>query len=184
MKLIVGLGNPESKYDKTRHNVGFVVLDALYQNKWIKGKGPFQMNQVPFRQGEVTLAKPTVYMNESGVSIKVLCEHFQIPSSNCLIVLDDANLPLGKIRFRSKGSSGGHHGLESIITELGTNDFPRLRIGVAVQDLSGQDLSGYVLDRFSKKEWELLIPQIEKARNACLDWVDLSPDVLMQKYNQ
>ena len=184
MKLIVGLGNPELKYDKTRHNVGYLVLDVLYQNKWIKGKGPFQINQVPFKQGEVTLAKPTVYMNESGASIKALCEHFQILPSDCLVVLDDVNLPLGKIRFRSKGSSGGHHGLESIITELGTNDFPRLRIGVAAQDLSGQDLSGYVLDRFSKEEWNLLMPQVEKARAACMDWLSLTSDVLMQRYNQ
>ena len=171
MKLIVGLGNSEPKYEHTRHNVGFLVLDALYQNKWAKGKGPFQINQVPFRGGEVTLAKPTVYMNESGVSVKALCDHFQVLPSDCLIVVDDVNLPLGKIRFRSIGSSGGHHGLESIISELGTNEFPRLRVGVAVQDLSGQDLTDYVLGRFSKEEWDQLQPQIEKACDACLEWL-------------
>lgn len=171
MKLIVGLGNPEPKYERTRHNVGFLVLDALYQNKWVKGKGPFQINQVPFRDGEVTLAKPTVYMNESGVSVKTLCDFFQVPPSDCLIVVDDVNLSLGKIRFRSNGSSGGHHGLESVIGELGTNQFPRLRVGVAAQDLSGQDLTHYVLGRFSREEWDQLQPQIEKARDACLEWL-------------
>lgn len=171
MKLIIGLGNPEPKYERTRHNVGFLVLDALYQNKWVKGKGPFQINQVAFRGGEVTLAKPTTYMNESGLSIKALCDHFQIQPSDCLIVVDDVNLPLGAIRFRATGSSGGHHGLESIIHELGTEEFPRLRVGIAVGDLTGQDLIHYVLGRFSKEEWDLLKPQIEKARDACLEWL-------------
>ncbi len=171
MKLIVGLGNPEPKYERTRHNVGFLVLDALYQNKWTKGKGPFQINQVPFQGGEVTLAKPTVYMNESGVSVKALCDCFQVLPSDCLIVVDDVNLPLGKIRFRSSGSSGGHHGLESVIAELGTSEFPRLRVGVAVGDLSGQDLVNYVLGHFSKEEWDQLQPQIKEARDACLKWL-------------
>lgn len=174
MKLIVGLGNPEPKYERTRHNVGFLVLDALYQKKWAKGKGPFQINEVPFQNGEVTLAKPTVYMNESGVSVKALCDFFQVVPSDCLIVVDDVNLPLGKIRLRSNGSSGGHHGLESVIAELGTSEFPRLRVGVAVGDLSGQDLTGYVLDRFSKEEWDQLQSQIKEARNACLKWLKQS----------
>ncbi len=186
MKLIVGLGNPGSKYDRTRHNVGSLVLDALLkndQNKWMKAKGPFQINHVPFSIGDVILAKPTVFMNESGVSVKALCDHFQVLSSDCLVISDDVNLPIGKMRYRSKGSAGGHHGLESIIEQLGTNEFPRLRIGVAVGDLSGQDLTDYVLGDFSKSEWELLIPQIQKAAEACLDWLKLTPDLLMQKYN-
>ncbi len=172
MKLIIGLGNPESKYNRTRHNVGFLVLDALYQNKWVKGKGPFQINQAPFRGGAAVLAKPTVYMNESGTSVKALCDHFQVPPSDCFVVVDDVNLPLGKIRFRPKGSSGGHHGLESIIHELGTHEFPRLRIGIAVGDLSGQDLTHYVLGRFSKEEWDLLQPQIQRSAQVSLDWLD------------
>lgn len=183
MKFIIGLGNPEPKYHKTRHNVGLLVLDALYQNKWVKGKGPFQINSVPFRSGEVTLAKPTVYMNESGVSVKAICDHFQVSPSDCFIIVDDVNLPLGTIRFRRKGSAGGHHGLESIIRELGTGEFPRLRIGVAMGDLSGQDLTHYVLGRFSEKEWKLLQPQIERSAQASLDWLDKDASEVSRIYN-
>lgn len=183
MKLIVGLGNPDPKYDRTRHNVGFLVLDALYQGKWIKGNGPFQINGTAFRGKEAVAAKPSMYMNESGVSVKALCDHFQVSSSDCLIVVDDVNLPLGKIRFRAKGSAGGHHGLESIIHELGTEDFPRLRIGVAAQDLSGQDLTHYVLGHFSKEEWDLLQPQIQRSAQASLDWLEKDPVELSRLYN-
>ncbi len=183
MKLIVGLGNPESKYNRTRHNVGFLVLDALYQDKWVKGKDPFQVSSTPFHGGEVVLAKPTVYMNESGASIKALCDYFQVLSSDCLIIVDDVNLPLGKIRFRSKGSAVGHHGLESIIHELGTENFPRIRIGIAVGDLTGQDLTHYVLGRFSGEEWDQLQPQIQRSAQASLDWLDKDSAELGRLYN-
>ena len=184
MKLIIGLGNPGKKYDRTRHNVGFLVLDALYQKDWVKGKGPFQINKAPFRGGEVMLAKPTEFMNESGASVKALCEHFQVSPSDCLVVVDDVNFPLGKIRFRTKGSAGGHHGLESIIRELGTSDFPRLRVGVAVGDLSGQDLTNYVLGRFSDEEWAELQPQIKRSAQASLDWLDKDLNELSRLYSQ
>ena len=186
MKLIVGLGNPGSQYDRTRHNIGCLVLDSLIQknkNKWAKGKGPYRVNAAPVANGEIILAKPMVYMNESGVSIKALCEHFRIRPQDCLIVSDDVNLPLGKIRFRSKGSSGGHHGLGSIIGTIQSEDFPRLRLGVGAGDLSGQDLTHFVLEEFSKTEWETVLAQVEKAAQACLDWVKLDPASLMQRYN-
>ena len=99
-----------------------------------------------------------------------MLEQFNIASQECLIVVDDVNLPVGKIRFRSRGSAGGHHGLESIINILGTEDFPRLRIGVGSGDLSGQDLTDFVLGKFTKEEWELVHPQIERAGQACLEW--------------
>ena len=186
MKLIVGLGNPGKKYERTRHNVGCLVLDALInsgKNQWTAGYGPFQRNKEPLEGGEVFLAKPTVFMNESGIALRTMLDQFQVVPENCLVISDDVNLPIGKIRFRLKGSAGGHHGLESIINVLGTEDFPRLRIGVGSGDLSGQDLTNYVLGNFSKEEWELLLPRIEWARDACLEWVKSGSDAVMQRYN-
>lgn len=173
MKLIVGLGNPGKKYEQTRHNVGFLVVDALMdydRNKLIAGRGPFQINQEPFQNGHVVVVKSTLFMNESGTSVQAVLKQFRVSPEKCLVVVDDVNLPVGKIRFRSKGSAGGHHGLESIITVLGTGDFPRLRIGVGSGDLSGKDLTDFVLGIFSKEEWRLILPQIDRARDACLEW--------------
>ena len=186
MKLIVGLGNPEKKYERTRHNVGFLVIDALVEsdrNTLVGGRGPFQINRKPFQGGKVVVAKPTVFMNESGKAVQSLLDHFQITPEDSLIVVDDVNLPLGKIRFRSSGSAGGHHGLESIIQVLGTSRFSRLRIGVGLGDLSGSDLTNYVLSDFSKEEWNALAPEIERAREACLEWIERGAARVMQRYN-
>ena len=186
MKLIIGLGNPGKKYEKTRHNAGFLVVDALIQsaqNKLVAGTGPFQVNQSPFQMGEAMVAKPTVFMNESGHAVRALTEQFQVSPAECLVVADDVNLPLGTIRFRLRGSAGGQHGLESIIEALGTQDFPRLRIGTGSGDLSGCDLTEYVLGQFSKEEWELLLPQVERAREACLEWVRNGASAMMQRYS-
>ena len=103
MKLIVGLGNPGKKYERTRHNVGFLVVDALMDrdhNKLVAGKGPFQVNKDLFQNGEVVVAKPTLFMNESGAAVRVMLDQVQIFPEQCLVVVDDVNLPIGKIRFR------------------------------------------------------------------------------------
>ncbi|MBI3999636.1 MAG: aminoacyl-tRNA hydrolase [Candidatus Omnitrophica bacterium] len=186
MKLIVGLGNPGKKYKQTRHNAGFLVVDALLEhdrNQWVVGKGPFQINQEPFQNGKAFVAKPTLFMNESGLAVQALIDQFQVSFEECLVIVDDVNLPVGKIRFRPKGSAGGHHGLESIIRILGREDFPRLRIGVGSGDLGGKDLTHYVLGDFSKEEWAAVLPQIEWARDACLEWLQNDLTAVMQQYN-
>jgi len=186
VKLIVGLGNPGKKYERTRHNVGFLVVDAVMdydRNKWIAGKGPFQINKDPFQNGGAVIAKPDLFMNGSGTAVRLMLDQFQVSSEQCLVIVDDVNLPVGKIRFRPKGSAGGHHGLESIVQVLGTENFPRLRIGVGNSNLSGQDLTDFVLGEFSKQEWELLIPEINRARQACLEWVRDDVTTVMQRYN-
>ena len=186
MKLIVGLGNPGKNYERTRHNVGFFVVDALLshdQNKLKKGKGPFQANAVPFQGGEAVIAKPTLFMNESGRAVHAMLDEFHILPQDCLVVTDDVNLPVGRIRFRSQGSAGGHHGLESIIGILGTENFARLRVGVGSGDLSGRDITDYVLGDFSSEEWKLLLPQIERARDGCLEWIKSDMTSVMQRYN-
>lgn len=186
MKLIVGLGNPGKKYERTRHNAGFLVVDALMEqdaNRWVEGQGPFQVNREPILNGELLVAKPTVFMNESGRTVKALVDTFHLSLDHCLVVVDDVNLPIGTIRFRLRGSAGGHHGLESIIETLGSGGFPRLRIGVGQSDLVGKDLTDFVLGEFSKQEWETITPQIAKARDACLEWVTEDSQAVMQRYN-
>ena len=174
MKLIIGLGNPGKKYHETRHNVGFLVADALIRedgNKWVEGKGPFWVSKRSFENNEALVAKPTLFMNESGRAVKAILKQYDVSPDQSLVVVDDVNLPVGKIRFRLRGSSGGHHGLESIAEILGTGNFPRLRIGIGTGDLSGQDLTDFVLGTFSKEERALLEPEIDRAREACLEWV-------------
>ncbi len=178
MKLIVGLGNPGKPYGETRHNVGFMVVDALLNssgNSFKKAKGPYQISRDPVLGGEVMVAKPETYMNESGSAVRKMLEDFKISPAQCLVVTDDVNLPLGKLRFRIRGSSGGHHGLESIIAALRTQDFPRLRIGVGLPSSGTDDLSGYVLDVFSDEERKKLMPQIERAKDACFEWIKGNP---------
>ena len=116
--------------------------------------------------------KPTLFMNESGRAVKAMLDQYGVSPNQSLIVIDDVNLPVGKVRFRLRGSSGGHHGLESIMEILGTGNFPRLRLGIGAGDLSGQDLTDFVLGPFSKEERALLEPGIERARRACLEWVE------------
>ena len=174
MKLIVGLGNPGKQYEKTRHNVGFLVVDALLKacGTSLKcAKGPYKINRDPIDGGNVAIGRSETYMNESGAPVRQMLEDFKLAPSQCLVVADDVNLPIGKVRFREKGSAGGHHGLESIIAALGTQDFPRLRIGIGLPDSRSDDLSDHVLGPFSTKEIADLAPQIERARDACLEWI-------------
>ena len=185
-KLIVGLGNPGKRYERTRHNAGFLVVDALLQserNSLKRGNGPYRINRVPFCQGHAMIAKPDLYMNESGQAVRKILDQFQISADQCLVVVDDVNLPVGKIRFRAGGSAGGHHGLESVIKSIGTSEFPRLRIGVGLPDSDVRDLTGHVLGPFSDAEWKLLGAEIERARAACLEWVRGDAQTVMQLYN-
>ena len=175
MKLIIGLGNPGEKFNDTRHNVGFLVVDSLIrqnQNKWTRGKGSFWVSGRSFENNEALIAKPAVFMNESGKAVKEILVQYVVSPDQTLIVVDDVNLPIGKIRFRLRGSSGGHHGLESIAEILGTGNFPRLRVGIGAGDQSGQDLTSFVIGAFSKEEKALLKPEIERACQACLEWIE------------
>ena len=186
MKLIVGLGNPGKPYENTRHNVGFLVIDALLewdQNALKEGKGLFRINRNPFQGGIAVVAKPNVFMNESGRAVATLLEQFHISRAQCLVVADDVNLPIGTIRFRASGSAGGHHGLESILEAIGTGDFPRLRIGIGTPASSRRDLTDHVLGVFSKSERELLVSEIERARDACLEWLRSDAETVMRLYN-
>ena len=186
MKAIIGLGNPGTKYQNTRHNVGAQVIDALAmwgKTSFRKGwRDPFWKNDCDFFGGNAILVKPATYMNHSGRAAKAVLKRFKIIPERCLVILDDVHLPLGKIRFRPKGSTGGHRGLESIAAMIGTEAFPRIRIGIG----SPKDetaLESYVLENFSEDEWRALEPQVDRARDTALKWLTHDVQEVMRQFN-
>lgn len=187
MKCIVGLGNPGKDYEGTRHNTGFMVLDRLQHESIGSGKENklFWYALLNVQSSEVVLVKPKTFMNLSGQAVLDCFSRFcESKPENLLVVVDDVNLPLGQIRIRSKGSSGGHNGLESIAGSLGTSYFPRLRIGVGKEGLTGQDLTDYVLGKFSKLEREKLDDSLRRAELACRTWAAENITAAMNLFNQ
>jgi len=165
-KLVVGLGNPGKQYRHTRHNIGFKVVLAtrkkLHSSPW-----QIECNSLCSKKNDYLLALPQTFMNKSGIAVKCLKEQLQLPLSNLLIVVDDIDLPLGKIRLRKSGSSGGHNGLKSIMTELGTENFKRLRFGVGSRNSSLAkkylDTKEFVLSQFEEDEVEIVENKIAVA---------------------
>lgn len=156
MKFIVGIGNPGPSYKNTRHNIGFRALDAIKKASKADPK-------------KVMLVKPSTFVNKSGEAVRSLLEKHHFSNQDLLIVCDDVNLGFGKLRLRGRGSAGGHHGLESVIEALGSEDFPRLRIGVGQEGMP-KDLTGFVLERFSAEEEKELENILEKVVSVCDSW--------------
>lgn len=164
-QLIVGLGNPEPKYDQTRHNIGFAAVDALSRFWQIplaenrKFQGQFGEGMAP-GGGKIRLLKPLTYMNRSGQSIQAVTSWYKLPPESVLVIYDDMDLPLGKTRLRLSGSAGGHNGMKSAIAHLSTQNFPRLRIGIGKpKDAANGDNSesvSHVLGKFSVAETQLM----------------------------
>jgi PTH1 family peptidyl-tRNA hydrolase len=167
LKLIVGLGNPGSEYSDTRHNVGFWVADELAARNKVKfresAKWRARTARITGADDDVLLAEPTTFMNLSGWAVRELAAFYKIGWTDMLVLVDDADLPLGKLRIRVNGSAGGHNGLKSIIQELGTQEFPRLRIGVGRQP---GELKNHVLGRFGTEEREPIENAVKKAADA------------------
>lgn len=165
IKLIVGLGNPGDKYDKTRHNIGFEAIDRLadtWQMAWRENsrfKGYYSEGAAP-TLGKVRLLKPTTYMNHSGQAVRSVCDWYKFSPDSVLIIYDDLDLPVGRLRLRLSGSAGGHNGMKSIISHLGTETFPRLRIGIKKTE-ANKDTISHVLGKFSPEEQ----PAIKEALN-------------------
>lgn len=150
--LIVGLGNPGREYEKTRHNCGFRAIDILAQKLNCKvDKGKFQglYGQVNYNGSKLLLLKPMTYMNLSGRSVLQLSAYFQIPPQRIIVIFDDISLEPGRLRVRADGSAGGHNGIKSIIAEIGSQDFPRVKVGVGAKPHPEQDLADWVLSNFS-----------------------------------
>lgn len=181
MKLIVGLGNPESKYMKTRHNAGFMVLDEVLRIKNLHLSEKFKSFFV--KDGDILYCLPKTYMNLSGLAVSEIINFFKIDIKNVLIVYDDISLPLGTLRFRFDGSDGGHNGIKSIIKETGHKDFPRLKFGIGPQP-EGIPSEKFVLAEFASGEVENLQKTVKIASSAVLDWIEKDSTILQNIYNK
>jgi PTH1 family peptidyl-tRNA hydrolase len=186
MKLIVGLGNPGNLYVHSRHNVGFLVVRTLARAHKIllkKEKGILSLSGKGRIEGQnIVLAMPLTFMNLSGVAVAGLLKRYKINPSNLLVVCDDLDLSLGRLKIKSSGSSGGHRGLKSIIESLKMDGFARLRIGIGRPLRT--DISAYVLSHFSKKEKVELSEIIERASGCCRVWAAKGIDKSMNIFNQ
>lgn len=173
--LIVGLGNPGREYEKTRHNCGFRVMDILEKKLGCSiDKGKFQglYGQCTYNGNKLLLLKPQTYMNLSGRSVLQLSAFFKIPPQRIIVLFDDISLAPGRLRIRPNGSAGGHNGIKSIIQELGSQEFPRVKIGVGAKPHPDYDLADWVLSTFSANEEKDLAPALERAADAALCIID------------
>lgn len=185
MKLVVGLGNPGKKYEATRHNAGFMAVDALAEHMGItfttKSKHKALVAQ-GFLDGEkVLLVKPQTFMNLSGDAVISLMDYYNIPLEDLVVLVDDITLSPGTIRIRGKGSSGGQNGIKHIIHQLGSQEFKRIKIGTGRND--GRDTISHVLGGFSDEEWKEVAPAIERAAQAVSAIFREGLDMAMNRYN-
>lgn len=183
--LIVGLGNPGREYEKTRHNAGFRALDILAEKLGCKvDKAKFQglYGQINYKGKKLLLLKPQTFMNLSGRSVLQLSAFFHVPPQNIIVLFDDISLIPGNLRIRKDGSAGGHNGIKSIIAELGSQDFPRVKIGVGAKPHPDFDLADWVLLAFSAQEEKALVPALERAADAALAIVELGVPEASNRY--
>ncbi|MCO6494953.1 MAG: aminoacyl-tRNA hydrolase [Bacteroidetes bacterium] len=182
--LIVGLGNPGEKYKHTRHNIGFDILDeiALQYNLSFKSDKFAQKAEWEISGKKVLLIKPDTFMNLSGKAFQYWLNWYKIPITNSLIVLDDIALPIGKMRMRKGGSSGGHNGLKDIERTLGTNEYPRLRFGVGNEFKDGKQID-FVLGKFSESDRIIVNLTIEKSQKAIESFILKGIDKTMEAFN-
>lgn len=184
MKLIAGLGNPGSKYDETRHNVGFRVVDALaerFGEKVRRKKFNALTEEIHAEDTKLLLIKPQDYMNRSGHAIATAAGFYKLGPADVLVVTDDMALDVGRLRIRAKGSAGGHNGLKDIIARLGSDDFARLRVGIG--DSGRMDAADYVLSRFSAEERAIVDNAVQTAVDAICCWLRDGVDIAMTRYN-
>ncbi len=185
IKLVVGLGNPGKKYERTRHNVGFMVVDELLKKLRVKEHTQECLShvyKVKVLTREVLVAKPQTYMNNSGLAVLNLLEEYELNPQDIMVVYDDLDLPLGKIRLRLEGSSGGHHGVESIIKEIRSENFARLRIGIG-RPKDRDKVVEYVLSPFEPEEEQVLYAVLDRASECILRCLELSPEESMSFCN-
>ena len=186
MKLIAGLGNPGTKYRDTRHNVGFEVVDVLarrHGTAFESAPGEALMARVRSVGDGLLILKPLTFMNLSGHAVAELIRYYRIALSDVLVVVDDVNLPLGRLRIRARGSHGGHNGLRSVAGQLGTDEYARLRLGVGRGD-ERRDLADHVLARFEADERETIRSAVDRAADAAEMFVTDNIEKVMNSYNR
>ena len=184
--LIVGLGNPGKQYANTRHNCGFRAIDILAEKLRCKvDKGKFQglYGQTTVDGKKLFLLKPQTFMNLSGRSVLQLSSYYNIPPQRIIVMFDDISLEPGRLRIRADGSAGGHNGIKSIISELGSQDFPRVKIGVGAKPHAEQDLADWVLSSFSASEEKSLKAALEQAADAALCIMESGVPGAANRYN-
>lgn len=185
MKIVIGLGNPGSKYEDTKHNAGFKVIDLLAKRhgikvKKIKWKSLYEKAQIGSEQ--VVLLKPQTYMNNSGIAVREVMDFFKVPIEDLIVIYDDVDIEFGTIRIKKSGSSGSHNGMKSIIYHLSDDSFPRVRISIGKKP-EYMDLADYVLSRFSKDELIIFENEIEAAADAVETILKYGVDRAMNEYN-
>ena len=184
--LIVGLGNPGEKYERTRHNVGFLVVDALAERLGVpvqKLKHRALTNTVRLAGQKALLMKPVTFMNLSGEAVGDAARFYTLPPERVLVISDDTALPLGKLRLRKGGSAGGHNGLKSIIQHLGTDQFPRLRLGVGEKPRPDYDMADWVLGRLQGEDWKAMEAAVDRAADAVEHVLAHGVDAAMNRFN-
>ncbi len=186
-KIIVGLGNPGPKYQFTRHNIGFLIVDHLakeYRLPFTLGKKSFKSEIAlgTIKNHKVLLLKPLTYMNRSGEAVVAVLNFYKNKPEDLLVIHDDLDLPLGKIRIVKKGGAGGHNGIRSIIASLGTREFPRLRVGIG-RPQGGMKVEHYVLSNFTKEEMLLVNKIVEISTDAILTIIEDGIDKAMNQFN-
>ena len=184
--LLVFLGNPGPKYECTRHNAGFMAADALAKKLGVSiNRARFKALTAPAEiNGEkVLLLKPQTYMNLSGEAVGEAARFYKILPENVIVVSDEVSLPLGKLRVRMKGSAGGHNGLKSIIASLGSDNFPRVRIGVGAPPHPDYDMADWVLSVFRNQDLEDMLSAADKAAEAVITYVTDGPERAMNRFN-
>lgn len=186
-RIVVGLGNPGDRYAATRHNAGFLGLDRLALKLGADWSSEDRFGSLIARSRvdacRVMLCKPQTYMNASGGAVAAVTRFHRTSLEHLLVVVDDADLEIGVLRLRPKGSSGGHHGLESIQTHLGTSDFARQRIGIGRRDARQREISGHVLGRFGEDEWPVMSAVLDRAVQQIECWLRLGIEKAMNQYN-
>ena len=184
--LVVGLGNPGEKYENTRHNVGFLTVDELAGRLDIpvqKLKYRALTNTARLGGAPVLLMKPVTFMNLSGEAVGQAAAFYKIPPERVLVISDDVSLPLGKLRIRKSGSAGGHNGLKNIIQHLGTDAFPRVKIGVGQKPHPDYDMADWVLSKFTGEDKKVIAQAVERAADAVACYIQEGPDRAMGKFN-
>lgn len=185
--LIVGLGNPGREYERTRHNAGFMVVErlaGLWKANWsVEKKFSARLAKAEFAGMRLWLCEPQTYMNLSGESVGALLGFRKIALERLVVVVDDADLPLGEVRMRGSGSSGGHHGLDSVEQHLGTRDYIRQRIGIGRRDPAVRQIAGHVLSQFSGAEQEMLEKVLQRACDQVECWLKFGVAKAMSQFN-
>lgn len=184
--LLVGLGNPGTQYENTRHNVGFLVADELAERQ----NAPIQRlkfkaltNLLTISGEKVLVMKPVTYMNLSGEAVGEAARFYKLPPERVLVITDDVSLPVGKLRIRKGGSAGGHNGLKSIIQHLGTDQFPRIKVGVGQKPHPDYDMADWVLSKFAGEDLKTITEAIRKAADAVECLIQEGPDKAMNRFN-